>query len=153
MNCSISLPWNTAAAATVAAKSLQSCPTLCDPMDCSTPGLPSLSPRVCSNSCSLNQWCHPTISPSVTSFSSCPQSFPATGSFPMSQLFTSGNQSFGASASTSVLPDCFFQVTWMIANVPQSLNSNLRLCYSKANAFSTLIVMIHCFFPPSALSS
>ena len=104
------------------------------------------------NSCSLSQWCHPTISPSVAS-SSCPQSFPTLGSFPMSQLFASGDQSFGASASASVLPDCFFQVTWMISNVPQSLNSNLSLCYSKANAFSTLIVMIHCFFPPSALSS
>ena len=85
---------------------------------------------VCSNSCSLSQWCHPTISPSVAS-SSCPQSFPTLGSFPMSQLFASGDQSFGASASASVLPDCFFQVTWMISNVPQSLNSNLSLCYFK----------------------
>ena len=54
--------------------------------------------------CSLSQWCHPTISSSVTVFSSCPQSFPASGSFPMSQLFKSGGQSVGASASTSVLP-------------------------------------------------
>ena len=65
---------------------------------------PSLSPRVCSNSCPLNQWCHPTISSSVGAFSSCPQSFPASGSSPMSWLFTSGGQSIGASASTSVLP-------------------------------------------------
>ena len=63
---------------------------------------PSLSPGVCSNSCPLSQWCHPTISSSVAPFSSCLQSFPASGSFPVSQLFTSGGQSIGASAS--VLP-------------------------------------------------
>ena len=56
------------------------------------------------NSSPLNQWCHPTISSSVAPFSSCLQSSPATGSFPMSQLFTSGDQSIGASASASVLP-------------------------------------------------
>ena len=65
---------------------------------------PSLSPGVCSNSCPLSQWCHPTISSSVVPFSSCPQSFPASGSFPVSQLFASGGQSTGASASASVLP-------------------------------------------------
>ena len=54
---------------------------------------PSLSPGVCSNSCPLSQWCHPTISSSVTPFSSWPQTFPASGSFPMSWLFTSGGQS------------------------------------------------------------
>ena len=65
---------------------------------------PSLFPRVCSNSCPLSQWCHPIISPSVTRFSSCPQSFPASGSFPMSPLLASGGQSIGVSASASVLP-------------------------------------------------
>ena len=65
---------------------------------------PSLSPGVCSNSCSMNQWCHQMISLSVTPFSSCLQSLPASGSFPMSQLFASGGQSIGASASASVLP-------------------------------------------------
>ena len=65
---------------------------------------PSLSPGVCSNSCPWSHWCHPTISSSVVPFSSCLQSFPAPGSFPMSQLFTSGGQSIGASASASVLP-------------------------------------------------
>ena len=65
---------------------------------------PSLSLGVCSNSCPLSQWCHPTISSSVTSFSSCLQSFPASGSFPVSQHFTSGGQGIGASASASVLP-------------------------------------------------
>ena len=65
---------------------------------------PSLSPGVCSNSCSLSWWCHPTISSSVIPFSSCSQSFPASESFPMSQLFTSSGHSIGASASASVLP-------------------------------------------------
>ena len=63
----------------------------------------SLSPRVCSNSCPLNQWCHPTISSLVTPFSCCPQSFPASESFPTSQLFAWGGQSTGASGLASVL--------------------------------------------------
>ena len=63
---------------------------------------PSPTPRACSNSCPLSQWCHPTISSSVVPFSSCFLSFPASGSFPMNQFFISGGQSFGASAS--VLP-------------------------------------------------
>ena len=65
---------------------------------------PSLSPRVCSHSCPLSWWCHSTISSSVTLFSSCPQSFPASGSFPTSQLFASGGQNTGVSASVSVFP-------------------------------------------------
>ena len=64
---------------------------------------PSPSPRACSNSCPSSQWCHPTISSSVIPFS-CLQSSPASGSFPMSQLFASGDQSIEASVSTSVLP-------------------------------------------------
>ena len=116
------------------------CPTLCHPMNCSTPGssvhvilqartlervqfstvaqlCPSLQPHglwharlpcppptpgACSNSCPLSQWCHPTISSSVVHF--CLQSFPASGSFPKSQLFSSGSQNTGASASASVFP-------------------------------------------------
>ena len=65
---------------------------------------PSLAPGVWSNSCPLSQWCYLTISSSAAPFSSCPQSFPASGYFPVSQLFTSGGQSTGASASASVLP-------------------------------------------------
>ena len=68
------------------------------------PPCPSPIPRVHPNPCPLSQWCHPTISSSVVPFSSCPQSFPALGSFQMSQLFASGGQSIGVSASTSVLP-------------------------------------------------
>ena len=67
------------------------------------PPCPSPYPRICSNSCPLSQCCHPTISFSVTPFSSCLQSFPASGSFPMSQLFASGGQSIGSSASAPVL--------------------------------------------------
>ena len=64
----------------------------------------SLSPWAWSNSCQLSQWCHPTVSSSVTTLSSCPQSFSATGSFPVSQLFASDGQSIEVSASASVLP-------------------------------------------------
>ena len=65
---------------------------------------PSITPGACSNPCPLSRWCHPTISSSVVLFSSRLQSFPASGSFPMSQTFPSGGQSIGVSASASVLP-------------------------------------------------
>ena len=84
----------------------QLCPTLCDPMDCSTPGLPVLHDLLelaQTHSCPLSRWCHPTISSSVVPFSSCLQSFPASGSFQKSQFFTSGGQRIGVSASASVL--------------------------------------------------
>ena len=68
------------------------------------PPCPLPTPRVHSNPCPLSWWCHPTISSSVIPFSSCLQSFPASGSFPVSQLFASGGQSIGVSASTSVFP-------------------------------------------------
>ena len=68
------------------------------------PLCPSPTPRACSNSCPLSRWCHPTISSSVVPFSSYLQLFPASGSFQMSQFFTSGGQSIGVSASASVLP-------------------------------------------------
>ena len=68
------------------------------------PPCPSPIPGVHPNSCPLSQWCHPTMSSSVILFSSCLESFPASGSFLMSQLFASGGQNIGVSASTSVLP-------------------------------------------------
>ena len=68
------------------------------------PPCPSSNPGVYSNSCPLGQWCHPTISSSVIPFSSCLQSFPASGSFLVSQFFVSGGQSFRVSASASDLP-------------------------------------------------
>ena len=82
----------------------QSCPTLCNPMDCSTPGFPvhHQFPEL-TQTRPLSQWCHPTISSSVIPFSRL-HSFPAPGSFLVSQFFASGGQSIGVSASTSVLP-------------------------------------------------
>ena len=65
---------------------------------------PSPTPGAYSNSCPLSRWCHPTISSSVVPFSSCPQSFPASGSFQMSQFFASSGQTIGVSGSTLVLP-------------------------------------------------
>ena len=84
----------------------QSCPSLCEPhrLEHVRPPCPSPTPGVYSNSCPLSQWWHPTISFSVVPFSSCLQSFPASGSFQMSQFFASGGQSIGVSASSSVLP-------------------------------------------------
>ena len=83
----------------------RSCPTLCDPMNRSTPGLPvhHQLPEFTSNSRSSSQWCHPAISSSVVPFSSCPQSLPASESFPMSQLFAWGGQSTRVSALASFL--------------------------------------------------
>ena len=85
------------------------------PMYYNTPPRPSPTPRACSNSYPSGHWRHPTISSSVLSFSSCLQSFPASGSFPISQFFTSGGQSIGVSASPSVLPMNFqdwFPLGW-----------------------------------------
>ena len=83
----------------------KSCPILCDSWDAHTRlPCPSLSPWVCSNTSSLSRWCHPIISSSVVPFCSCLQSFPASGCFQTSKLFTTGGQRIGVSASTSVLP-------------------------------------------------
>ena len=81
------------------------CPTICDPMKRSTPGFPALHylPEFAQTfSCPLSWWCHPTISSSLALFSSCPQFFPASGSFSVNQFFSSGSQSIGV--SVSVLP-------------------------------------------------
>ena len=85
----------------------QSCLTLCDPMNCSTPGLPVHHQLgVHPDSRPSSQWCHPAISSSVVPFSSCPHFLLASGSFPMSQLFTWGGQSTGVSALASTKQDC-----------------------------------------------
>ena len=99
---------------------------------------PSLSPRVCSNSCPLNRWCQSTIS-SVIPFS-CPQSFPASGSFRVSQFFASGGQSIGASASASGLP-VSIQV-WF----PLALTSLILLSKGLSRLFSNTTVRKHQFF-------
>ena len=101
----------------------QSCATLCDPMNRSMPGLtPSPSPRVHSDSRPLSPWCHPAISSSVVPFSSCPQSLPASESFPVSQLFSWGGQSTGVSALASFLPDSLW------SNTSSSFYKALPLC-------------------------
>ena len=82
----------------------QPCLTFCDLLDYSMPGFPILHHLVEFAQTLFSQWCYPTISSSVAPFSSCPQSFPASGSFPMSLLFASGGQGIGVSASASVLP-------------------------------------------------
>ena len=114
--------------------------TLCDPMNWSTPGLPVLHhlPELVM-SCPLSQWCHPITSSSVTLFSSYPQSFPASQSFPMSRFFESGGQSTGASAS--VLPMNI--QGWF----PLGLTDLISL-QSKglARVFSSTIIRKHQFF-------
>ena len=102
------------------------------------PPCPSPTHGVHPNPCALCWWCNPTTSSSVVPFSSCPQSFPPSGSFPMSQLFTSGGQSTGVSASTSVLP-----MNWS----PLGLTSWISL-QSKglSRVFSNTTVQKHQFF-------
>ena len=102
------------------------------------PPCPSPTPRACWNSCPSSRWCHPNISSSVVPFSSCLQSCPAPGSFPMSQFFTSGGQSIGVSASTSVLPmniqDWFpLGLTGWISLQSKGLKSLLQHHNSKAS--------------------
>ena len=104
------------------------------------PPCPSPTPRVYSNSCPLSQWCHPTISSSVVPFSSCLQSFLASGSFQMSQFFASDGQSIGVSASASVLPSneysglISFRMDWLdLLAVQGTLQSLLQHHSSKAS--------------------
>ena len=110
-----------------------------------SPPCPSPTPRVFSNSCPLSQWCHPTISSAVVPFSSCLQSFPASESFQISQLFVSGSQILGVSASTSVLPmniQDWFPLGWTDWISLQSMGL-LRV-------FSNTTVQKHQFFQHSA---
>ena len=95
------------------------------------PSCPSPAPGVYSNSHPQSQWCHQTILSSVIPFFSCLQSFPASGSFLMSQFFTSGGQNIGASASTSVLPmniQAWFPLGWtdLISSLSKSLKNLLQ---------------------------
>ena len=99
---------------------------------------PSPTPGACSNSCPLCQWCHPTISSSVVPLSSHLQSFPASGSFQMSQFFSSGGQSIGVSASASVLPmniQDWYPLGWTgwISLLSKGLRSLLQHHSSKAS--------------------
>ena len=116
----------------------QSCLTLCDRMKRSMPGLP-IHHQLLESTQTHVHWCHPTISSSVVPFSSCPQSFPASGSFPMNQLFASGGQSIGVSASTSVLPNehtglISFRMDWLdLLAVQGALKSLLQHHSSRAS--------------------
>ena len=117
------------------------------------PTCPSPTPRVHSNSCPLSQWCHPTISSSVIHFSSQFQSFPASGSFQMSQLFASGGQSIGVSALTSASNEhsglISFRMHWLdLLAVQGILKSLLQHRSSKASilwhsAFFIIQISIH----------
>ena len=108
------------------------------------PPCPSPTPGVYSNSCPLSQWCHSTISSSVIPFSSCLQSFPAPGSFQMSQFFTSGGQSIGVSASASVLPlyiqDLFplGWIGWISLHFPRDFQESFPTPQFKSINFSVL---------------
>ena len=103
------------------------------------PPCPSPTPRVYSNSCPLSRWCHPTISSSVIPFSSCLQSFPASGYFLMSPFFASGGQSVGVSASISILSNEYsglvsFRMDWLdLLAVQGTLKSLLQHHSSKAS--------------------
>ena len=115
-------------------------------LQCTRLFCPSPSPGIWSNSCPLSQWCHPTISPSVIPLFSCLQSFSASGSFPMSQLFTSGGQRTVASTSASVLPMQFpLGLTGLISLLSEGLSK----------VFSSTTVRKHQFFgaQPFLLSS
>ena len=112
------------------------------------PPCPSPTPRVHPNSCPLSWWCHPSISFSVVPFSSCPQSLPASQAFPMSQLFTSGSQSIGVSASASVLPmniqdwSPLGWTGWSLA-VQGTLKSLLQDTVQKHQFFSTQLSLYY----------
>ena len=111
---------------------------------------PTLCPRVCSNSCPLSQWCHPTISASVVSFSSCLQSFPASGSFPVSQLFTSGGQSIGVSASTSVLPiQCWFplRLTGLISLLSKGFSTVFSYSWKASVLRCSAVFLVQVSYP------
>ena len=108
------------------------------------------TPGVCSDSCPLSWWCHTIISSSVTPFSSYPQSFPASGSFPMNWLFVSGGQSIGASASASVLPmNIQGWFPWGLTSLISLLSKGL------SSIFSNITDQKHQFFgaQPSLWSS
>ena len=119
------------------------CKILCDPMDCNAPGFtcPSPYPRVYSNSYPLSQWYHTTISFSIVPFSSWPQSFPASGSFPVSQFFASGGQictrwSFSISPSNEYSGLISFKINWF----------DLLAVQGTLRVFSSTTVQKHQFF-------
>ena len=126
----------------------QSCLTLCNPMDCSTPGLPvhHQLPEF-TQTCPLSQWCHPTISFCAVPFSSYLQFSQASGSFPMSQFFTSGGQNIGVSDSASVLPVNildWFPLGWTVWISLQS--KGISSVFSNTNSSKASILWCSAFF-------
>ena len=127
------------------------------------PPCPSPTPGVYSNSCPLSQWCHPTISSSVVPFSTCLQSFPASGSFPMSQLFASGGQSTGVAASASVLTmniQDWFPIGWTgwiflqskeLSRVFSNTTVQKHLFFGAQLSFSTALTSIHDYWKNHSL--
>ena len=114
---------------------------------------PSPTPRACSNSCPLSQWYHPTISSSGIPFSSCLQSFPASGSLPMRGLFASGGQSIGASASVSVLPmniQCWFPLG--LTGLISSRSKGLSRVFSNTTAQSINSSIFSLLYAPTLTS-
>ena len=111
-------------------------------MDCSTPGFPVHHQLPELAQTHVHWWCHPAISSSVISFSSCLQSFPASESFPMSRLFASGSQSIGVSASTSVLP--MNTQDWSLVGSPCSPKDSQES--SPAPQFKSIILWHSAFF-------
>ena len=113
---------------------------------------PSLSPRVCSNSCPLSWWCHPTISFSATLFSSYLQSFPISGTFAVSRLFTSGGQSIGVSASASVLPMNI--QNWLPLGLTDliSLSTGLSRVFSSTTVWSINSLVLSFLYGPTLTS-
>ena len=105
------------------------------------PPCPSPSPGVYSDSCLSSQWCHPAISYSVVTFSSCPQSLPASGSFPRSQLFAWGGQSIGVSASASILPTNIQR--WFLLGLTGLISLQFK---EFSRVFSSTTVRKHQFF-------
>ena len=133
----------------------QSCPTLqFHGLQHTRLPYPPPIPRAFSNSCSLSQWCHPTILSSVIPFSSCLQSFPASGSFPMSWLFSSGGQSIGASVSASVLPvnvQGWFPLglTGLIILISNGLSrvfSSTRILFGTQSFYGLILPSIHSYW-------
>ena len=130
----------------------QLCLTLCDPMDYSTPGFSALlpSPRACLNSCPLSWWCLPTISSSVAPFSSCPQSFLVSGSFPISRLFIPGGQSIGALASVPPMnvQDWFpLGLTGLISLLSKGLSTVFSSTTVRNSDIDALIPNVTCLEP------
>ena len=136
-----------------------SCPVMSDCLQLhglqhARPPCPSPAPGVYPNSCPSSRWCHPTISSSVVPFSSCLQSFPASGSFPMSQFFASGGQSIGTSASAPVFPmntEDWFPLGWTGWVSLQS--TGLSRVFSPAPQFKSINSLVLGFLYSPTLTS